>query len=389
MRDLFSNVADPSPRETTFSCIKATQPVGDMYIASIPFKSLMSITYFDVRRTLGEERDFETYLGIQRPLDPRRVADIKDYVTHVDAAFPTSIIIAADQDYVFFDEANKEMTLKNTRLGETRPSIQFSKLARVLDGQHRIAGLEGLRDTIFELSVTIFVGADIADQAQIFATVNLEQTKVNKSLVYDLYELAKSRSPQKTCHNIAVALDRDSRGPLYQRIKRLGLASEQKSLQSITQATFVESLIRYISADPRADRDLLLRGKKIAPAVGDEKRILFLRDFFIADDDIAITRCVFNYLSAVRRRWPTAWNTRARGAVLNRTNGFRAAMRFFRYAYLTAIKDNKIVSEEMYISKVFSRIDIDDEDFVVDIFPPGSAGEAKLFRSLRAGNLVD
>jgi DGQHR domain-containing protein len=156
---------------------------------------------------LQEERDFERYLGIQRPLDDGRVKALSDYVNFADASFPTSIIIALEQDYVTYDENSKEMTISNCRNGETVPSIALRMLARVLDGQHRIAGLSGFKGDQFDLSVTIFVGADIADQAHIFATVNLEQTKVNKSLVYDLYELSRSRSPQKTCHNIAVALD--------------------------------------------------------------------------------------------------------------------------------------------------------------------------------------
>jgi hypothetical protein len=39
--------------------------------------------------------------------------------------------------------------------------------------------------------------------------------------VYDLTELAKTRSPHKTCHDVAVVLDNESSSPFYQRIKRL------------------------------------------------------------------------------------------------------------------------------------------------------------------------
>ena len=105
------------------------------------------------------------------------------------------------------------------------------------------------------------MGTDIAEQAQIFSTVNLEQTKVNRSLAYDLFALAKSRSPQKTCHNVVVALDQDKTSPFYQRIKRLGANTEGRYGETITQATFVEALQKYISADPKGDRDVLLRGK--------------------------------------------------------------------------------------------------------------------------------
>ena len=78
----------------------------------------------------------------------------------------------------------------------------------------------------FEVNVAIFIGVDIADQAAIFSTVNLAQTKVNRSLVYDLFEYSKTRSPEKTCHDVAVLLDRVPESPFFEKIKRLGVATE-------------------------------------------------------------------------------------------------------------------------------------------------------------------
>src|SRR5882762_10468420 len=90
----------------------------------------------------------------------------------------------------------------------------------------------------FQLSVSVFVDIDMEDQAYIFSTVNLAQTKVNRSLAYDLFELANSPSPQKTCHNIAVALDTITVSPFHKRIKRLGSATPGRNSETITQATF-------------------------------------------------------------------------------------------------------------------------------------------------------
>jgi DGQHR domain-containing protein len=206
------DLADPDPRSFTFPCIKASQPIGDIFIASIPFKRLIMISHFDVRRVLQEQRDVERYLGIQRPLEDKRVKSLSEYVNYKDACFPTSIILAIDEEFACFDSEASEMTVSNCKIGDTKPSIHISRSAKVLDGQHRIAGLAAYSGSVFDIPVTIFVGADISDQAHIFATVNLEQTKVHKSLVYDLFSLARTRSPQKTCHNIAVALDRDQKG---------------------------------------------------------------------------------------------------------------------------------------------------------------------------------
>jgi DGQHR domain-containing protein len=255
-------LVDPDPIKHSFSCIRATQPIGDVFVAAIPFKMLVRISYFDVRRVLQEERDVEKYLGIQRPLEERRVRSLSEYVNYKDASFPTSVILAIDEEYAQFNEQKNVMEVSNIKAGEDNPSLAIGRLARVLDGQHRIAGLTAFKGETFDVPVTIFVGADISDQAHIFATVNLEQTKVQKSLVYDLFSLARTRSPQKTCHNIAVALDRDRKGALHSRIKRLGFATEGRVFEPITQATFVEALIPYISSAPKQDRDDLLRGNR-------------------------------------------------------------------------------------------------------------------------------
>lgn len=375
--------ADPDRREVSFACIRARQPVGDIFIATIPYKDLAAITYFDVRRVLQEQRDFERYLGIQRPLDDGRVKKLSQYVNFADASFPTSIIVAIEQDYVSFSEADKTMTVSNCREGESAPSIAFRQLARVLDGQHRIAGLDAFTGNQFDMSVTIFVGADISDQAHIFATVNLEQTKVNKSLVYDLYELSKSRSPQKTCHNIAVALDRDKESPLYQRIKRLGIATDGRVFEPITQATFVEGLMQHVTKDYRLDRDMLLRGQRIAKLEHDELMKMPLRNMFIDQRDMEITQIVYNYFKAVEERWPEAWNQRAQGWVLNRTNGVRALLRFFRYAYLKVGDPGDVPSKDRFLNLVFAMIEIKDHQFTIENFVPGTGGEARLLAIFR------
>ncbi len=376
-------VIDPDKIEYSFPCFKVTQPIGDMYVAAIPFKTLIRISYFDVRRVLQDERDVERYLGIQRPLIDKRVRALEDYVNYADASFPTSVILSVDQNYAEFNQKTGMMHVRNTLRGEKKPSTAISRIAKVLDGQHRIAGLSSFRGETFDLTVTIFVGADVADEATIFSTVNLEQTKVHKSLVYDLFSLARSRSPQKTCHNIAVALDRDEEGPLFQRMKRLGFATEGRVFEPITQATFVEALLPYLSENPKADRDLLLRGKSPSKVYGDELLKLPFRNLFIDGKDLDIAKILHNYFEAVSTRWPTAWNSRGRGMMLNRTNGFRGLMRFLRYAYLDVGAPGDIATKDQFLNKVLARIQIEDEEFTTENFPPGSSGEAKLVRVLR------
>ncbi|PHP67433.1 hypothetical protein CSC94_10275 [Zhengella mangrovi] len=376
------DLVDPDPITLQFECLKAEQPIGDVFLAKVPYDELVKITFFDVRRVLQEDRDVERYLGIQRPLINSRVSGLQKYVNFFDASFPTAIIIAVEERFAAYDEEKKLIYLSNVPRDGDRPEIPIRNIARVLDGQHRIAGLRGFEGEKFDLPVTIFVGADIADQAHIFATVNLEQQKVNKSLAYDLYSLAKSRSPQKTCHNVAVVLDQDEKSPFYKRIKRLGVATDGRSFEPISQATFVEALMRYVSSDPKGDRDKLLRGERLERAEASELDKLPFRNLFVDEDDVKIVKAVFDYFSAVKERWPDAWSNQDRGNMLNRTNGFRAFMRAYAHVFELHGTPNGTVDRNA-IDNFMQKVPLKDAQFNTEEFPPGTSGESKLLNLLK------
>lgn len=374
---------DEGSVEFSVNAIPLKQPIGEFLIASIPSKRLCDITYFDVRRML-KERDIETYLGIQRPLMQNRVDELQRYVRTVDACFPTAVILAVNSKCAEFDPTTNRLTLRNDPNpdNDTDPTY-YRNIAKVLDGQHRIAGLWDYPGDNFEVNVSIFIDIDLEDQSYIFSTVNLAQTKVNKSLAYDLSELTKSHSPQKTCHNIAVALDQIEASPLHHRIKRLGTATPGRSMELLTQATFVESLMPFISGTPTTDRDVLKRGGKLPPPTAVEMEKYPLRPYFIAGDDLKIGDVLFRYFSAVRDRWPDPWNTNEKGAILNRTNGFRALMRALKPICKT-LKVHKNVPTQAEFAALLAKVRIQDDEFTTDNFKPGTSGESQLFARLIA-----
>src|SRR3972149_6904344 len=77
-----------------FKCLEVTQPIGTFYVGVMKSSDLVKVAYADVRRIEGERREVETYLGIERPLSRKRVAELKEYVSTLDAAFPSSVIVA-------------------------------------------------------------------------------------------------------------------------------------------------------------------------------------------------------------------------------------------------------------------------------------------------------
>jgi DGQHR domain-containing protein len=361
------------------------QPIGEFFVGVIRVDELLRICKFDYRR-MHYTGGYIDFLGIQRQLNESRVRDIAKYVNTIDASFPTSIVISIDEKCVSISET--ELTgfkiLKISEYIDTESpelSISIDQAATIIDGQHRLKGLEEAGSFDFELTVSVFVGIDDATEASLFSIVNLAQTKVNKSLVYDLFALARSRSPEKTCHEIVVALDRLDDSPFHSRIKRLGVATEGRFGETLSQATIVKGLLPYISDDPLVDRD---RGKRFGfwePAMARDisKRIFY--EFFRRGEDAKILANIINYFNAVKSRWPKAWENTGAGNIINRTNGFNGFIRFLRPAYLSITTTPEVVAQEIF-RKIFERVNLRDDDFTSVRFIPGTGGSTKLYHTL-------
>lgn len=362
-----------------------TQPIGDFYIGVMRADHLLSICEFDYRR-MQYNSGYIDFLGIQRELNKKRIKDIKQYVGTMDACFPTSVVISIDEKCARVENTDV-VGAKILKIFEyiddqaQELSIKLGEVASIIDGQHRLKALEEAKRDDFEVSVSIFIGPDDATDAMLFSIVNLTQTKVNRSLVYDLFSLAKTRSPEKTCHEIVVALDRMAESPFQNRIKRLGVATEGRFGETLSQATIVKGILPYITNDPLADRD---RGKRFGfwdPALAQDfhKRIFY--EFFRSKEDVKILGNLLNYFNAVRGRWPVAWTKTGTGNIINRTNGFNGFIRFLRPAYLSCTTEPRIVTQDEFAT-IFARVKLQDDDFNPNRFLPGTSGSTLLFHTL-------
>ena len=382
-------------RQISFPVIRITQPIGDFYVGSMKSKDLIDISFFDMRRL--REDNLDSYLGIQRELNKKRIEEISLYARSPDSTFPTAIVLAIEEQCVSLEPIDLDknidrfflMTLSN--IPDDDDNVLYKQIARVIDGQHRIKGLEDYKKKNFELNVSIFVGADISDQASIFATVNLAQTKVNRSLAYDLFELSQSRSPEKTCHEVTVALDKTEGSPFHKKIKRLGKATEGRFGETLSQATVVQGILQHICANRLQviqDRQIGKKGGKWPPFSSEEASKLVLRRLFIEDKDEYIVDLIWNYFEAISNRWPQAWTSGGEGLMLNKTNGYNAFMRFFRHAYVNFASPGEMVSVENF-EEILRRIKLKDNDFNRDNFVPGTSGATKLYNKLMEDARLD
>ena len=356
-------------------------------------RELRATAYVEIRAFLAGTQ--KKIAGIQRERNEGRINEIKRYVNLEYATFPTSVIISVPPDCVELEPYCRDededsatvfkMTLKPFGIKGDEDYVPLDRIAFIIDGQHRVAGLEGLKQgKTFDVNVSIFVGASDADKAEIFARVNQAQTKVNPSLVVDLAAYYDERGPIKFAHEIILAMNHDQNGPFHDKVKRLGKAELGKGrVQTLAQATVVEPLVDYITPDPEGDRNKRYLGifSNKRPTNAWQRHIF--QPFYDEDNDGAVFLCLTNYFDAVKARWPRSWDDAPAGTILNRTTGYCALMKFLRPVYLSRCTKGQILTREK-CEEIFRGINIKDHELTRETFFPGSSGISALYKRLLA-----
>lgn len=174
--------------------LKVSQPLGEFFVVALDAATLQQVTFLDPTRI--EEVDTKLFwyslLGAQRQASPRRAKQIGKYIDTVEAAFPNSIILAAN--YIDYGELQEDES-KRWRVESANDSFfelvipTNAKMASVVDGQHRLLGFEycSPERKAMNLLCAVYMDLPHSYQAYLFATININQRKVDKSLAYDQF----------------------------------------------------------------------------------------------------------------------------------------------------------------------------------------------------------
>ena len=199
--------------------LKSTFSDLDVYMFSIKAADLLSIQYVTARGSSTEQE------AAQRSWNRRRIQSIKDFVLQGNMFFNTFILNWTDSEF-------EPKILKDT----IRLPLQ-GRRAQIIDGQHRLMGLQAAINDKEELGenevlVTMCLHLGIKEAARIFLNINSEQKPAPKSLIYDLFgeavddkEHAINRSK-----DIADFLNNEKNSPFWGRIKYPGRPRGQGSL---------------------------------------------------------------------------------------------------------------------------------------------------------------
>lgn len=346
--------------------IEIEQPIGTFYMGVLNAQTLKKIVdirqrgrYENRQLLLFDDLDpYESSDGVQRRETKYRINKIRDYCSDPDATFPTPIIISIDDG----------IKVENNDNVFTFDISDGQKIGDVIDGQHRILGISCSQYCDkFNLPIILMFNLTTEEKAYVFSIINSTQTKVSMSLIYDLFDLSKQRSPQKSMHEIARTLNKKNNSPFFNRLKMLGKKENGQSCATLSQGFMVTQLLTLVSKDPEKDCYNLKRNINLIP-----DKTLPLREYFLEERDDVILKILMNYFSALKEIFSEEWHNPSDN-ILWKTTGFGGMIKALAYLYDEGIKKHDL-SKEFFIScftKLKNYMEENKYDFKSTHFPGG------------------
>ena len=385
------------PYET--SALRVNQNFGDFYVASLPAELLLRVAASDtMEAVMNPDGNGYSLKGTQRLIQNKRLDEISQYINRYDSAFPNSIILAANYDRESgFDMDEAEYVENGDQETEPKTSNEWyveesdngcfrlfvptdAKLAAIIDGQHRLFAFARANQKAIEstyLLCSIYLDLHKAFQAQIFATINTTQKRVDRSLTFELFgynvedDEEKYWTPDKLAVFLTRKLSTNIDSPL--RGKIIVSPKRDKPLDAlattadwcVSTAVVVDGIIRLFSSKPKRDANLMRTDKAhntrsiLAEGPNDKSP---LRDFYIEENDLLIYEMVFNYLKACGNVF---WSRANPDSYIFKTIGVQALFDVLRRQLAPQCLDDSNISVAYLTEKLEAagEIDFSDEQF--------------------------
>ena len=379
--------------------LRLEQPVGVFYATSIPTACLLDLCFTDRLRAIPSGKGYELE-GSQRELVDRRLREIGRYINTREAAFPNSIILAANyrrEDSAIEADESLRWRIEAVDNSECLNLIipTDTPLAAIIDGQHRLFGFirAELPKQAMPLLCSVFLDLPRPFQAYLFATINSTQKPVDRSQTYELFgynvenEPEDEWSPDKLAVFLTRKLNTDPDSPFYNRIL---VSAENDIVLSraearaagrwmVSMATVVDGIARLISTSPKEDADLLrtARGtdrKKLATKRPRDRSPL--RTLYLETRDKVLYAAVVNFFSSAFSQAGPSDQEAERESFLTKTVGIQALFDVLRELAASAL-EAKDFSRDMFIEKLRPIAEI---DFSHDGFQQASGQGRSLIR---------
>lgn len=339
--------------------IKVRQSLCDFYLTSIKAGKLQTIAFSEQLQYTDEEGKLH---GSQRKIDDKRLKEIGKYIESVEMSFPNTIILAVNysEDGEMVDDERIRWDIEEINEDVYKIKVPTdAKLAAIIDGQHRLKGFDEpyLSDPDkldIELPCSIFFDLPNSYQAFLFATINGNQKKVDKSLALEQFGFNVEDEPQHswTPEKLAVFFTRRlnfKNSPVSGHIKIAPKITNELVAQifdkpkewTVSTATIVEGILNLISSQPKRDRVEMamenIWGKRTRSMVAKFTRDRTpLRHLYLEKEDEKIFDIIVEFLAAVR---DTVWKQFDTKSYIFKTVGVQAL-----FDLLKRILEKEIIS---------------------------------------------
>lgn len=372
--------------------IAVSQPIGEFFLCSIPAEALLKVTYSIPASMKRDGGMFSSIFGNQRVQSKARAKQIGAYINETESTFPNTIILSANylEDGSYVENEKARWNLSNGDDGCLVLTIPTDdRLASIIDGQHRLEGFKHSRPDRLNMGLpcAVFINLPREYQARIFATININQKRVDKSLAYELfgYDLNESNAdkwpPDMLGVYLARVLEGNEESPFKGRV-RLALLEEDEYRSKdrdrlhweVSVACLVEGISRLISEKPTADRSALASGE-----IKDRSQLKLddapLRELYIDGKDRTLLELITSYFSVVDE---LLWRGQDAGSFITRTVGVLALFDILREAL--AIKVINVVDTANTTRALFQNAR--GIDFGDDFFHASGAGRVRIRKVL-------
>jgi DNA phosphorothioation-associated DGQHR protein 1 len=346
--------------------LKVSQPLGDFFVISIKANILKNISFSEPLTYLSEDGILK---GNQRPINEKRLTEIGKYIDTAEMTFPNSIILSVNnnEDGTIIQDIENRWELINENGEYFLEFPENIKSASIIDGQHRLSGFDFIKDESrleMELLCSIFFDLPNPYQAYLFATINGNQKRVDKSLALEQFgyfienEDKESWTPEKLVANITRKLNFQQNSPLYSLIKLAPIYDNEDFVQLnkanwfISTAAIMEGILSLITSNYKRDR-IEMMNKKIF--YGRDRKMLKdikdsspLRNEFLNYKDDFIEDIVFSFFQAINEKiWTKTDNP---NSYLKKTIGVQALFDLLKESLKINKKFDPIIIE--YIAKI-------------------------------------
>lgn len=373
--------------------IAVDQPIGKFFICAISAENLMKFAYSIPATMKREDGIFSNIFGNQRKKKPSRLKDIGEYIDEEDSTFPNTIILSAnyEEDGTYEDDESLRWHAVRKDDGSYILYIPTDKrLASIIDGQHRVEGFSHIKKSErlnMELPCAVYINLPREYQAKIFATININQKRVDKSLAYQLfgYDLNTSDSDKWPPDMLGVYMARIFEGreksPFKGHVKMALLEEDRPEFEKsklnwqVSVACLVEGISRLLSDKPSLDRTLLAQGT-IRSRLELPMDNAPLREMYIQGKDKSILELINTYFTVVEE---LLWRGQPERSFITRTVGVLALFDLLREA-LTA---KKIIGKNVEESARAFLLPAVGVDFSDDFFQASGAGRVRIRNVLK------